>query len=182
MAKYLLLLLLVCSCADKVAHNPHPLSKTAKDTIIDLEKTATGFGHAIDTAVAKNVLYKHFRNKGELIEAELDIATFDAESPENLGKKAIAFLKLYGNKLNGKNQYLIDYYHCEPFANGNCVRAHFAVISETKDGFEIVNEDCIPSTFNIDSIVNYHDKTSFFAHDYECANQKRKASYRIHFR
>ena len=133
----------------------------------------------LDSVKAKETLNNHFRKKGYLIEKELEFETFDPESPENYGKKAIDYLSITKFKFKNKFIALISYYNCEPFANGNCVEPHYAIISSTQLEYKISNEEFLSSHFRIDSIKNINNDAIVFGYNFECGNKKVLKHYRV---
>ncbi len=179
MKRYLVILFLVfLSCTDKKLSFIKTSDNYFRDSIIAIKNEEIILAN-IDSLLAREILYKHFRSKGQLIESELDFETFNPELPNNKGKKAIDLLKLYNISINNFGSKIISYYYCEPFLNGNCVQPHFAIISKTTNGYKIFDEDFLPSTFKIDSIVKHHNTSYVYAFNFDCSNHKKLKSYRI---
>lgn len=182
MKKYIpiLSLLIILASCEKTKSKTQNTAIIHKDTVINLSRfdSQDNIDH-LDAAEARETLNDHFKNKGYLIESELNLETFEPESPENYGKKSIDYIDFNVFAFKNKSIGIIRYYCCEPFSNGNCVEPYFAIIANTKSGYKISNEEFLSSHYRIDSIINIEDKPLIFGYDFECANQRILKHYRI---
>ena len=169
------LLLISCNQRKKNETNNNLL---INDSIINISKSIK-YDLKIDSTKAISTLNEYFKNKGFLIQKELDFSNFDPELRENIGKKAIDFLDLKKGKVKNLEIGIITYYSCEPFENGHCVEPHYAIIGKTEKKIEILNEDFINHTFVIDSIKNDKLNSIIYGYYYQCQNGIKLKNYRI---
>lgn len=168
------LLFLFCNKEKQIVMSEKIIYKDSALTIFDFVVNPKSI--SLNSEKAKSILYQHFKQKGFLIESELDFAKYNPEEKEYFGKKAIDFLEI---KFINESASIVKYYNCEPFENGICVQPHYAIIANTIEGDKIVHENFLPNNFILDSIKKEKGKLFLYGYYFECANKKKLQSYRI---
>ena len=168
------LIFLSCKKEEQIVKSEKTIYKDSALTIFDFKANPKPDG--LNSAKAKSILNQHFKQKGFLIESELDFASYNPEEKEYFGKKAIDFIEI---KPINDSATIVKYYNCEPFENGTCVQPHYAIIANTINGNKIVHEDFLPNNFVLDTITKEKRKLFLYGYYFECANQKKLQSYRI---
>ena len=153
-------------------------SSSFKDSVLTiLPKNTNKLQQTLTEELAIQTLNKYFKNKGYLIQSEIEGHIEVLELPENKNKKSISFSAFFPFKDN--KSAVITYYNCFPFQSGHCVQPHNAIISNSEKGFTISNEDFLPPNFSIDSINSFNKKTVIYAVDYNCALHEITNNYKI---
>lgn len=134
------------------------------DTII-IFSGGLAFNHSLLTdTVAKTVLYKYAVSKGYLTaDDNLSILSADKLANEQVTYYKIQYLQVGG---------IVEYWLAPPLANGHCWQPYKALIANTKKGFTVVNPDILPTSYNIDSIVNVDTQTVVFGYEYDCSTHE----------
>lgn len=177
MKKLLIFSLLVFLSCKKEKQIIKPEKNTYKDSILTIfDFHANLKPNNLSSEKAKLILNQHFKQKGFLIESELDFAKYNPEEKEYFDKKAIDFLEI---KPINDSATIVKYYNCEPFENGTCVQPHYAIIANTIYGNKIIHEDFLPKNFVLDTIKRDKGKLFLLGYYFECANKKKLQSYRI---
>lgn len=165
---YLAFFLVFLSCeSKKTARNP--IYKDTTIVIYDFQKAADS--KVLDTSKAKNVLEKHFRSEGFLIEDELEFG--ETVDPSKLAMDYHKTVRLDAHSA------IVQYFKCEPFANGNWVRPHFAILALTQSGEQIVHDEFITPNFEFDSIATENGKPVIYGYSCDCVNDIKLQSYRV---
>jgi hypothetical protein len=152
-------------------------SKIKDLVLVILPKNTIKLQQTLTEEIAIKTLNNYFKNKGYLIQSEIEGHSEVLELSENKNKKSISFSAVFPFKDN--KAAVITYYNCFPFQSGHCVQPHNAIISNSEKGFTISNEDFLPPNFNIDSINTVNKKTVIYAVDYNCALHKVMNNYKI---
>lgn len=153
-----------------------------KDSIIYIKFNNSNYsGSDLNQDLAKKILFEHFKRKGFLLQSDLKGDFSELENPKTKGKKCIDFIGIENFNLNNnqKKDAVVSYYNCEPYLNGNCVLPEKAIISDTDNGYKLINENFIPSDFSIDSIINSNNRIFFYCNKWDCQNHKKIKFYRI---
>lgn len=149
-----------------------------KDSVLTiLPKSENKLQQTLTEELAIQTLNKYFKNKGYLIQSEIEGHSEVLELPKNKDKKSISFSAFF--PFNANKSAVITYYNCLPFQSGHCVQPHNGIISNSDKGFTISNEDFLPTNMAIDSVVTVNEKTFIYAVDYNCVQHKVMNNYKI---
>lgn len=138
------------------------------DTTIFLKNLLEGnayHGPALTEVLAQKILFKHFENKGYYSDANLPDKLEEDDETIIVSYDTLQILNL------NKNEFpdgIISYWLVPHGANGSGFKPHFAIISDIEEGYEISNEEFIPTGFFIDSIKNRSNQNILFGKDYCC--------------
>lgn len=191
MNKYVLVLIIpvaiFISCSQKRNEEPTKLSKMPKIVCCDFKKDSLPY---LDSTIvlknsnyfpnsmvlltekeAKKVLYKYFKNKGVLSHDELKGDLSEVE-----GTLCVDYDTLYKLNSNQFSVAIITYWFDVAYTSGHCFQPSRALITYTKKGYQISNENFIPEKFKIDSVGT---NGSFYGYDFECANNKIIRHFKI---
>jgi hypothetical protein len=158
--------LVSCKKETVVTQVTKPETAVYKDTILNLKIEANVSNTTILTdTIAMQTLNKHFKNKGFMLQSEIDEDLNIPRLPKNKNKNVIEFDSLL---LIDNHSGIVSYWNAKPNAVGHCVQSHHAIIVADKDDFKITNEDFLPETFVLDSIKN----KTIFGYSYNCAADK----------
>jgi len=192
MKKHLLLSMILSvvffiSCSQKRSEEPTKLSKEHKIVNCGFKKDSLPYLDSIivlknsnyvrtpmeqlTEKEAKKALYKYFKKKGVLSQDELKGDLSEAE-----GTLCVDYDTIYKLKSNQFSGAIITYWLGVAYTSGHCFQPSRALISYTKKGFEITNENFIPEKFIIDSVGT---NLSFYGYDFECANNKTIRHFKI---
>ena len=105
----------------------------------------------------------------------------EIDSPDSKWHNEIGFVDIQYINLNndGFKDAIINYYNCEPYANGNCVMPHKAIISSAHNGYRISNEEFLWPDFDIESITYLNSKPILYGYRFDCGNRIKLQHYRI---
>ena len=113
-------------------------------------------------------LYKYFKNQGALPRNEI--------KDYSKGNLCIDYDTIYNLKSSGAYIAIIRYWLKPVDLNGTCVQPNIAIISRSKRGLEITNEEFVNSDFGIDSIdVNQ----IVYGYKYDCSEHKVLKNYKL---
>lgn len=74
---------------------------------------------------------------------------------------------------------IVSYWLKPPFASCHCWRKHYAIITNTNFGYTITNEEFLPESFNIESIMVKDRESILYCYDYDCAEHKELNHYKM---
>jgi hypothetical protein len=158
--------LISCKKETVVTQVTKPETAVYKDTILNLKIEGNPINKTILTdTIAMQTLNKYFKNKGFMLQSEIDEDLNIPRLPKNKNKNVIEFDSLL---LIDNHSGIVSYWNAKPNAVGHCVQPHHAIIVADKDDFMITNEDFLPETFVLDSIKN----KTIFGYSYNCAADK----------
>ena len=117
---------------------------------------------------AEKFLYKYFRTQGAIPRNEIK-----DYSKDNL---CIDYDTIYNLKSDKTCFAIIRYWLKSADLNGTCVQPSMAIISKTKKGLKITNEEFVNSDFGIDSIAK---NQIVYGYKYDCSEHKVVKNYRL---
>lgn len=180
--KYITIGLLACwliSCKEKQflktksSTRSYTEIKSYIDTTIILKHIEESDGDfRLTEKKAKATLYEYFKNQPDIISQE----ELKGDVSENTN--TFSYDTIYNLKIKNKKIYasIISYWITPAYGSSRCYMPHRAIISKTKKGYKISNEDFISSWFLIDSIA---DGGKVFSSYYECPNDTILRYYSI---
>ncbi|NVO02836.1 MAG: hypothetical protein HXX09_09065 [Bacteroidetes bacterium] len=146
------------------------------DTIIFINKSFVfDFTRpAITDSLAKEVLYEYYRKRGYLIQEELI-------GNENDNLLCIRYNKIFQfqRRDNYSNLAIISYWISPPNSSGHCFQPSKAIVFKTDNGFEISNQEFIPTNYAIDSVSVIENNPTIYGYDYDCNEQNVIRDIRI---
>lgn len=166
------------SCKKETVATQVSKSETSiyKDTILNLKIENNLANKTILTdTIARQTLNNYFKNKGFMLQSEIDEDLNIPRLPKNKNKTVIAYDTLLPiNKHSG----IVFYWNAKPNAVGHCVQPHHAIIVGDAENFKITNEDFLPETFVLDSIKN----NVIFGYSYNCVEDKIIMKYKFNLK
>ncbi len=117
---------------------------------------------------AENFLYKYFRTKGAVPRNEI--------KDYSKNKLCIDYDTIYNIKSNKTCSAIIRFWFKPADLNGTCIQLSLAIISKTKRGLKITNEDFINSNFGVDSIA---ENQIIYGYKYDCSKHKVFKKYKL---
>ncbi len=143
-----------------------PETSVYKDTILNLKiESNLGNKTILTDTIAQQTLNNYFKNKGFMLQSEVDVDLNIPRLPQNKDKNVIAFDTLL---VINNHSGIVSYWNAKPNAVGHCVQPHHAIIVADAGNFKIISEDFLDSTFALDSIKN----NVVFGYSYNCAMDK----------
>ena len=145
------------------------------DTTIILSNITTSKYNGINLTenLAKKILFKHFKNKGDVLPNMKFI-------PDSM-QKCIQYDTIYFTDFN-HNKYsdaIIEYTELLCGSSSHCWQQSKAIIIDSDDGYKIINEEFIPTNFCIDSVVTKNRNVIVFGYDYDCGDNKILRHYKL---
>lgn len=139
-------------------------------------------GVSLTKVLAKQILYNHFIKQG-CFTADNQPQLADL-TDEDSRKMTVEFNDLFYVNLNNNlyNDGIITYWLENPYVNGHCVQPKRAIISDTDDGYKITNEEFIPDSYLIDSVISKNAQVVVFGREYDCGNHKILRQLKINLR
>ena len=178
--KNLLLILAIatlvsCKKETVVTNVSKPETAVYKDTILNLKiESNLGNKTILTDTIAMQTLNQYFKNKGFMLQSEVDEDVNIPRLPENKNKNVIEFDSLL---LIDNHSGIVSYWNAKPNAVGHFVQPHHAIIVATEQDFKITNEDFLDSTFVLDSIKN----NVIFGYKYNAMARKIVSNYKFKF-
>lgn len=153
-----------------------PETSVYKDTILNLKIDSNISNKTILTdTIAQQTLNAYFKNKGFMLQSEVDEDLNIPRLPQNKDKNVIAFDTLL---VINNHSGIVTYWNAKPNAVGHCVQPHHAMIVADNDNFKITNEDFLPETYVLDSIKN----KIIFGYSYNCVADKIIKKYKFNLK
>jgi hypothetical protein len=158
--------LVSCKKETLVTQVTKPETSIYKDTILNLKIDANVGNKTILTQeIAEQTLNNYFKNKGFMLQSEIDEDLNIPRLPKNKIKNVIEFDTLL---LIDNNSGIVSYWNAKPNAVGHCVQLHHSIVVADAVSFKITNEDFLSETYVLDSIKN----KTIFGYSYNCAADK----------
>lgn len=158
--------LISCKKETVVTNVTKPEMSICKDSILNLKiESNLGNKTILTNEIAEKTLNKYFKNKGFMLQSEVDEDVNIPRLPENKNKNVIEFDSLL---LIDNHSGIVSYWNAKPNAVGHCVQPHHSIIVATEQDFKITNEDFLPETYVLDSVKN----NVIFGYSYNCAADK----------
>ncbi len=152
-----------------------PETSIYKDTIINLKiEDNVGNKTILTDTIAMQTLNNHFKNKGFMLQSEIDEDLNIPRLPKNKNKNVIEFIDLL---LINNHSGIVQYYNHKPNEVGSRVQPHNAIVVADAKDFKITNEDFLDSTFALDSVKN----NFIFGYKYDAMAQKTLQNYKFRF-
>lgn len=151
------------------------------DTIIAFSNVVNSKYKGLDLndSIAKTVLYDHFKKQGCFT---LDNLPDRSElTNEYEDKLVIDYTSIFKADLNN-NQYtdaVIVYWLNPPYVSGHCWQPHKAIIMDTDSGYQITNEEFIPTNYTVARVSKENGHPTIFGYDYDCGNHRILQNLRI---
>jgi hypothetical protein len=152
-----------------------PETAVYKDTILNLKIEGNLENKTILTdAITRLTLNKYFKNKGFMLQSEIDEDLNIQRLPKNKNKNVIEFIDLL---LINNHSGIVQYYNHKPNEVGSRVQPHNAIVVADAKDFKITNEDFLDSTFALDSVKN----NVIFGYKYNAMDRKIVHNYKFRF-
>ena len=153
-----------------------PETSIYKDTILNLKIDSNISNETILTdTIARQTLNQYFKNKGFMLQSEVDADLNIPRLSQNKDKNVIAFDTLL---VINNHSGIVSYWNAKPNTVGHCVQPHHAIIVADTKNFKITNEDFLPETFALDSIKN----KVIFGYSYNCVADKIIRKYKFNLK
>ncbi len=140
------------------------------DTTISLAgvSSARQASRPLNPATARKILFEHFKKQGYLIPGD----EYAVPEDTGAGTMEVTYDTLFLAKLNNDKYQdaFISYWLAPHGASGQCWQPHKAVIMSTGKGYQLMNEDIIPTNFSVDSVLTRAGQVVILANDYDCSN------------
>lgn len=140
------------------------------DTSIAVKAVADINSRNITLQEAEQYLYQHFSKRGVIKRSD-----YKADSLVYRETMCVAFDTLYNIRSSAFSGGIICYWLGVCDLNGHCFQPSKAVIVRTKNGFKISDEDFIPSSVNIDSIM----RKFIYGYEYDCSARRTVRQIKI---
>ena len=145
------------------------------DTTIVLRNLNSGsskINFRLNAKVAQKILYKYFEYKGYLLQGNLKTAPTDSDL-------CVQFDTAYLVNLN-KDKYIdaiVRYWLAPCGASGHCFQPHNGMLVSKDGGYVVLNEDFVPVSFLVDSVVNGPGQHPYiYFTEYNCAENQNLRS------
>lgn len=140
------------------------------DTSITVKAASEINNRNISQNEAERYLYKHFKKIGVI-----NRSNYKADSLIYREIMCVQYDTSYSIKTNTFSGSIICYWLGVCDLNGHCFQPSKAIIVRTKNGFNISDENFIPTNFGIDSIR----KEFIYGYDYECGGRGVVGQFRV---
>ncbi|HQZ25767.1 MAG TPA: hypothetical protein PLD18_10745 [Flavobacterium sp.] len=117
---------------------------------------------------AEKFLYKYFKSHGALPRNEI--------KDYSKGNVCIDYDTIYNLKSDKTCSAVIRYWLKPVDLNGTCVQPSMAIISKTKQGLILTNQEFVNSDFGIDSIA---ENLIVYGYKYDCSEHKVLKNYKL---
>ncbi len=180
--------LLLTSCGNKRTSQPKNTSdhfsgankRSDTDTLYSLDTTimiqdipiSTYQGDELNDSIAKAILFSYYKKKGYANSENLSHQGRHVDIKDD--ELVIDYDKIFVADINDnrRTDAIITFWMSPSHASGHCWQTHKALIVDTDHGYEITNEEFIPTNFTIDSVVKSNGRLTLFGYDYDCENHK----------
>lgn len=157
-----------------------PLLQTFDTSIVLPNKGRSGYkGPVLTSALAQKFLYAHFESRAYFRADKLP-GIGDLKDSDSL-KLCVDFDTLYLADLN-HNAYpdgIITYWLTPPYGSSTCYLPHKAMILDGDKGYQILQEDFIPASYGVDSLVEKDNHITIYVHQFDCGKQEIVRNIRI---